>query len=65
MVLKIKFRKQKMVFFVIQLIFIFVDFVIEVVFLFSRIYKVNKGVDVCAIGSIADNNIGLNYRKLL
>lgn len=54
-----------MVFFVIYLIFIFVDFVIEVVFLFSRIYKVNKGVDVCAIGSIADNNIGLNYRKLL
>lgn len=65
MVLKTKFRKQKMAPFVTQLTLTLVDSVTEVALPSPRIHKVNKGIDVCATGPTADNNTGLNHRKLL
>lgn len=54
-----------MALFVTQLTLTLVDSVTEVALPSPRIHKVNKGVDVCATGPTADNNTGLNHRKLL
>lgn len=62
MLLKTKFREQKMGPFVTLTL---IDSVTEVALPSPRIHKVNKGVDVCATGPTSDNNTGLNHRKLL